>query len=186
MKNLIRKCRSYRRFDESKRQTKEDLESLVESARFSPCAGNMQRLRFRLVHEKEECEYLFGQLAWAGYLKDWPGPGEGERPTSYILILSGEDRSAMLDMDIGIAAQSMMLTAVSEGLGGCMIGSFHRERTDARFAAEGYRVRLVLALGVPVERVELEDAADGDIHYYRLPDGTHRVPKLPLDTLILK
>ena len=159
---------------------------MVESARLSPSAGNMQRLRFRLVHEKEECEYLFDQLAWAGYLKDWPGPEWGERPTSYILILSGDDKSAMLDVDIGIAAQSMMLTAVSQGLGGCMLGSFHHERTDARFAPEGYRVRLVLALGVPAEHVELEDAQVADIRYYRLPDGTHRVPKLPLHTLIIK
>lgn len=186
MKDLIRKNRSYRRFDETKRQDEEMLKSIVTAARFSPCAGNMQRLRFRLVTEGEECAYLFENLAWAGYLKDWPGPAAGERPTSYILILSQDDRSAMLDIDIGIAAQSMMLAAVSEGLGGCMIGSFHRERTDARFAKDGYRVRLVLALGVPVERVVLEDACDGDIHYYRDPDGTHRVPKLPLDTLIIK
>ena len=186
MKDLIRKNRSYRRFDETKKQTKEKLASLVESARFSPSAGNMQRLRFRLVNEAEETAYLFDRLAWAGYLKDWPGPVEGERPTSYVLILAGEDKSAMLDVDMGIAAQSIMLTAVSEGLGGCMLGSFHRERTNARFAPEGYHVALVLALGVPVEHVELEDASDGDIHYYRLADGTHRVPKLPLDTLIVE
>ncbi len=185
MKDLIRKNRSYRRFDATKKQTREQLLSLVEGARFSPSAGNMQRLRFRLVYEKDEVEYLFGQLAWAGYLKDWPGPAEGERPTSYILILTGEDQGAFLPVDMGIAAQSIMLTAVSEGLGGCMIGSFHRERTDARFAPEGYRVGLVLALGVPVEHVELEDAENGDIHYYRLEDGTHRVPKLPLETLVL-
>ncbi|MBQ7406835.1 MAG: nitroreductase family protein [Clostridia bacterium] len=186
MKDLIRKNRSYRRFDESKRQTVKELESLVESARFSPSAGNMQRLRFRLVHEKEECEYLFGQLAWAGYLKDWQGPERGERPTSYILILSPQEKSALLDVDIGIAAQSIMLTAVAQGLGGCMLASFHQERTNARFAPEGMRVRLVLALGAPVERVELCDAVGADIHYYRLPDGTHRVPKLPLDALIVK
>ncbi len=186
MKDLIRKNRSYRRFDETKKQTEETLVSLVESARFSPSAGNMQRLRFRLVHEAGEVAYLFDQLAWAGYLKDWPGPQKGERPTSYILILSEDDKSAMLDVDIGIAAQSIMLTAVSEGLGGCMLGSFHRERTDSRFAPDGYHVRLVLALGVPVECVELEDAKEGDIRYYRLADGTHRVPKLPLETLIIK
>ncbi len=184
MKELIRKNRSYRRFDSSIKQTREQLLSLVESARFSPSAANMQRLRFRLVCEKEEVDFLFDQLAWAGYLKDWPGPVESERPTSYILILAGEDQSAMLSVDIGIAAQSMMLTAVSEGLGGCMLGSFHRERTNARFAPEGYHVELVLALGVPIERVELEDAKDGNIRYYRLEDGTHRVPKLPLETLV--
>ncbi len=185
MKDLICKSRSYRRFDETKKQTKEELLSIVEAARFSPSAGNMQRLRFRLVNEPEEVAYLFDQLAWAGYLKDWSGPAAGERPTSYILILSQAQPNEMLSVDMGIAAQSMMLTAVSQGLGGCMLASFHRERTEARFAPEGYRVGLVLAFGVPVERVELEDAKNGDIHYYRLPDGTHRVPKLPLETLVL-
>lgn len=186
MKNLIRKSRSYRRFDGNKNQTKEQLASLVEAARFSPSAANLQRLRFRLVCEKEECAYLFEQLAWAGYLKDWPGPAEGERPTSYIVILTPGEPNTMLSVDMGIAAQSIMLTAVSEGLGGCMLASFQRENTDRRFAPEGYRTGLVLALGVPVETVELEDSADGDIHYYRLADGTHRVPKLPLETLIVK
>lgn len=185
MKELIRKSRSYRRFDETKRQTKDELLWIVEAARFSPSAGNMQRLRFRLVHEKEECAYLFDQLAWAGYLKDWPGPCEGERPTSYILILTPGEPNTMLSVDMGIAAQSMMLEAVSQGLGGCMLASFHRERTESRFAPEGYHVGLVLALGAPVERVELEDARGGDIHYYRLADGTHRVPKLSLETLII-
>lgn len=185
MKEIIRKNRSYRRFDETQRQTKEQLLSIVESARLSPSAGNMQRLRFRLVYEKADVDYLFGQLAWAGYLKDWKGPAEGERPTSYILILMKGEGGFFLPVDIGICAQSMMLTAVSEGLGGCMIGSFRKEETNARFAPEGYEVALVLALGVPVENVELEDARDGDIHYYRLADGTHRVPKLPLDTLVL-
>ena len=76
MKDLVRKNRSYRRFDGSKKQSREMLASLVESARFAPSAGNMQRLRFRLVYEREEVQYLFDQLAWAGYLKDWPGPVE--------------------------------------------------------------------------------------------------------------
>ena len=185
MKDLIRKSRSYRRFDATKKQTREELLSIVEAARFSPSAGNMQRLRFRLVNDAEEAAYLFDQLAWAGYLKDWDGPIESERPTSYILILTNAQPSEMLSIDVGIAAQSMMLAATAAGLGGCMLGSFHRERTEARFAPNGYRIALVLALGAPVERVELEDTKEGDIHYYRLADGTHRVPKLPLDTLVL-
>ena len=185
MKDIIRKSRSYRRFDETKKQTREVLLSIVEAARFSPSAGNMQRLRFRLVNEPEETAYLFDQLAWAGYLKEWDGPAPGERPTSYILIMTKTQPGEILGMDIGIAAQSMMLKAVSLGLGGCMLASFHKEKTEARFAPEGYRIALVLALGAPVERVELEDTKDGDIHYYRLSDATHRVPKLPLDTLVL-
>ena len=54
MKELIRKCRSYRRFDETKKQTREELLSIVEAARFSPSAGNLQRLRFRIVNDPKE------------------------------------------------------------------------------------------------------------------------------------
>ena len=158
----------------------------MESARFSPSAGNMQRLRFRPVYKQDEVDYLYDQLAWAGYLKDWDGPIPEERPTSYILIMTAAEIGTMLAVDMGICAQSIMLTAVSEGLGGCMLGSFHRERTNQKFASEGYQVGLVLALGKPVERVVLEDTKDNDIHYYREADGTHHVPKLPLDTLIIE
>ena len=71
MKDLIRKNRSYRRFDETKKQTREMLASLVESARFSPSAGNMQRLRFLPIVDGERCDKVFSTLKFAGYLKEW-------------------------------------------------------------------------------------------------------------------
>lgn len=61
---------------------------LAELAHLTPCGANAQRLRFHVVSDAEDCARVFDELAWAGALKDWPGPAEGERPTGYIAILA--------------------------------------------------------------------------------------------------
>ncbi len=49
-----------------------------------------------------------------------------------------------------------------------------------------YEILLVLALGKPKETVVIEPLPpDGDIRYWRTPDGVHHVPKRSLDDLIL-
>ena len=63
---------------------------------------------------------------WAGYLSDWSGPAEGERPAAYIVILGDTELRKDFGCDHGIAAQSIMLGATERGLGGCMIGSIDR------------------------------------------------------------
>ena len=85
---LVRRARTCRRFDESMRVPREFLLELAELAHLAPCGANAQRLRFHVVSGSEDCARVFDELAWAGALKDWPGPAEGERPTGYIAILA--------------------------------------------------------------------------------------------------
>jgi len=85
---LVRRARTCRRFDESMRVPREFLLELAELAHLAPCGANAQRLRFHVVSGAEDCARVFDELAWAGALKDWPGPAEGERPTGYIAILA--------------------------------------------------------------------------------------------------
>ena len=89
---LVRRARTCRRFDESMRVPREFLLELAELAHLTPCAANAQRLRLHVVSGAEDCARVFDELAWAGALKDWPGPAEGERPTGYIAILAGQAR----------------------------------------------------------------------------------------------
>ena len=78
---LVRRARTCRRFDESMRVPREFLLELAELVHLTPCGANAQRLRFHVVSGAEDCARVFDELAWAGALKDWPGPAEGERPT---------------------------------------------------------------------------------------------------------
>lgn len=164
----------------------ETLRELVELARFSPSAANLQPLKFLLVSSPETCARVFPALAWAGYLQDWDGPAEGERPSAYIVILGDTRIRAHIDCDHGIAAQSIMLGAVERGLGGCLIGSVDRERLRQELDIPAhFEILLVLALGEPAEKVVLDDAEPGgDIRYWRDASGVHHVPKRPLDELI--
>ena len=127
-------------------------------------------------------------MAWAGYLRAWPGPAEGERPSAYIVILGDTEIRKTFGCDHGIAAQSIMLGATERGLGGCMIGSIKKNALrETLEIPERYEIQLVLALGKPAETVVLEDVGpDGDIKYYRDEADVHHVPKRSLDDLILR
>jgi nitroreductase len=187
IRNLILKNRSYRRFDENFKVDCEALREFVELARFSASAANLQPLRFILSCDKEKNNRIFPHLRWAGYLKDWPGPKEGERPSAYIIILG--DRKLMGDFtgyDCGIAAQSILLGAVEKDLGGCMIAAINKEGLrKALNIPEKYEILLVIALGRPVEKVVIDDIKNGDVKYWRDEQDVHHVPKRTLDELIL-
>lgn len=186
IRELILKNRSYRRFDQSRRVERETLRELVDLARLSPSGANAQPLKYWLSQEPESNALIFQHLAWAGYLKDWPGPEEGERPAAYIVILGDTRIKTEFGVDPGIAAQSILLGAVERGLGGCILASIKRpEMANDLHIPEYFQILLVIALGVPVEQVVLERMGDeGDIKYWRDGQGVHHVPKRALDELI--
>lgn len=187
LRDLILKNRSYRRFHEDAAVERETLKELVDLARLSASGGNVQPLKYILSCEPEKNALIFPCLAWAGYLKDWPGPAEGERPAAYIIIVGDKEICESFGCDHGIAAQSILLGAAEKGLGGCMIGSIKREKLrEALNIPSRYEILLVLALGRPNETVAVEEAGeDGDIKYWRDDQDVHHVPKRPLEEIIL-
>jgi len=187
IRELIMNNRSYRRFDGKAALDERTLRELVELARYAGSGANLQPLKYMLSWQADRNAAIFEQLAWAGYLTDWPGPAANERPTGYIVILHDTRISKTPGCDHGIAAQTIMLGAVEKGLGGCMIGSVNRAKLAEVLKLPSYlEISLVLALGKPVERVVLEDVkTDGSIKYYRDASQVHHVPKRALDELIV-
>ena len=187
LSDLIIRNRSYRRFDQSQAISADTLRELVDLARLSASGGNIQPLKYVLACDADTNAKIFPCTLWAGYLKDWPGPEEGERPSAYIVILGDTALRKGAGTDMGIAAQSILLGAVEKGLGGCMIGSVKRdELRQALSIPEQYEILLVVALGTPVEDVVIETLGDsGSIEYYRDESGCHHVPKRSLDEIIL-
>lgn len=187
LNDLVLKNRSYRRFDGDKTVPMETLEQLVELARICPSSRNQQAIKFIAINEQDQCGQLFPCLAWAGYLKDWPGPAAGECPTAYIVILGDTRLGSKFDIDLGICAQTILLGAAEKDLGGCMIGSIQRERLRLQFSIADYlEILLVLAIGKPVEKVVIEPVKNGDIRYWRDPNQVHHVPKRTLREILFK
>ncbi len=187
LKDLFLKNRSYRRFYEEEEISESDLLDLVELARLSPSAANMQPIKFILSHTREKNSLIFPSLAWAAYLKEWAGPGEGERPSAYIIVLGDSEISKNILWDHSIVAQSMLLGAVEKGLGGCIIASVNREQLREAVKIPGrYEIKLVLALGKPKEEVVIDPVGpDGDIKYWRDDRGVHHVPKRLREDLVI-
>jgi len=187
LKELVRKCRSYRRFDEGHEIDTAVLKELVELARLAPSTGNMQPLKYMISSEPASNELIFPHLLWAGYLKDWPGPAKGERPSAYIVILRDNSIFKAQTCDHGVAAQTMFLGAAEFGYGGCIISNMDRDSLVRDLGVpEHMEVLLVLALGKPVEEIRLIPVGpDGDMKYWRDEQGVHHVPKRNLEEIII-
>ena len=178
---LIKKARSFRRFDGKNPIPETTLHQFVEAVRFVPSAGNTQTLRYMIVpHEK--CHLLFPHLTWAGFLKEWNGPIEGERPTGYIILLAKGSPAH----DVGIAGQTLQLLATEAGYGACMFGSIDRKKVKETFSIpDELSIQLIVAFGKPVESVRLENGTPDALEYWRDENCVHHVPKLSLKDILI-
>ena len=190
MLNLVSQTRSFRRFDENKPISDDTLKELVNLARLGGSARNCQPWQYMIITEKTLCSKIFLHLAWAGYLSNWSGPVEGERPVAYILCLlnknwhKGSIKEAWFDL--GTATQNLLLGAMELNIGGCRIGAFSPHINDLFDIPASLELNLVLALGYPVESVILDTPQETDnIRYWRDNKDTHHVPKRPLDEVIV-
>lgn len=187
IKDLVLRNRSYRRFNHNTHISPETLRELVDLARLTPSGRNMQPLRYLLITSEDACAKLYPSLSWAGYLKDWDGPVENERPAAYVIMLGDTTLAPSFGIDPGIATQSLLLGAVEQGLGGCIFGTIKRDEIRTNFEIPAHlEVLYVIALGEPVEKVVIDPVkADGDIKYWRDAEQVHHLPKRALKDVIV-
>jgi nitroreductase len=188
IKELIYKNRSYRRFYQDEKIEMATLEELVDLARHSACGGNLQSLKYILSGDPQTNALIFKRLGWAGYLKEWKGPSDGEKPAAYIVILGDTSIHKDFFCDHGIACQSILLGAVEKGLGGCILATINRDALRKDLGIDDtYQILLIIALGKPQEDVTVEYIeTGGDIKYWRDENSVHHVPKRPLQEIIIK
>ena len=187
--DLINNTRTFRRFHQDVVISVDILKELVNLARLGGSARNLQPLKYMLVNDAALNAKVFPHLFWAGYLPDWPGPEEGERPTAYIICLRDNRLCQQgADCDLGIATQNILLGATARGLGGCRIASISPKLCGLLNIPEHLRILMVIALGKPKETVCIEEAnsPDGNIKYWRDNEQIHHVPKRSLNEIIIK
>jgi len=189
IRELLTKNRTYRRFYNEVKISDDQLLEMIEMTRLSASAANLQPLKFKISYEALLNEQIFSTLKWAGYLPDWEGPIESERPVGYIIIFNDNDISKKSDIDVGIVSQAILLKATEMGFGGCMFGAIDKSKLSQILSiknTEKYSIKLVIALGKPKEIVKLIDSKiNKSIKYYRDKKNIHYVPKREMvDVLI--
>ena len=187
VKLLIEKNRSYRRFDFGRKILENVLVSLVDAARMSQSAANLQPLSYITVGKEEMVMKVHRHMRWAGYLPDWLGPEDAERPVAYIIILGNtEVKQTYREVDAGLAIQNMCICATAEGIGSCIIGNLDKKLlAELLEIPEQYEIIYAVAFGYPVEKVQIVPFS-GDVKYFRDNDQNHFVPKRLLRDVLIK
>ena len=181
---LLRQNRSYRGYDKRCVVTEAQLRRIAEVCTKVPSGRNQQVLRFKLLTRGTGSEKMQGLYKFGAALPELHLPLPGTEPEAFILICSTVTPDKWVHMDVGIAAQSMLLKAVEMGLGGICIGAFNKEKVTETFGLP-CEPMLILAIGKPAEKIELVPVCAGEpLKYYR-ENGVHFVPKITADDLIL-
>ena len=188
IKDLVLQNRSYRKYHNHKKVTQKQLLDLVDLARITPSSKNRQPLKYILVTDNHDVGFVFSQLKWAWYLKKWDGPAEDEQPPSYIIMCIDKDLNDHALIDCGIAAQTILLGAAEQKLGGCIIRTVNRYAISKHFKLPpNIEVVQVIAIGYPNQNVELTAIDnDGSINYFENSEGIHYVPKRKLEDIIIQ
>ena len=157
--DLVIASRSYRGYDHSYKFTEEQLKSYVECARFCPSSVNKQPLKYFIACDDQMVVRIQKETHWAKALPELTLPHPGKEPSAFIVICQDDtiDPSlARYQRDIGIVAQTMLLAAAEEGLGGCMIGNFAADSLrNALGLPENIHPMLVVAFGKPDEEIRI-------------------------------
>lgn len=177
---LLRRNRSYRGYDPARRVTQEELRELVGVVGFTASGMNRQVLRFRIVPEADK---ILPHITLGAALPDEHLPKPGMEPSAFLVVCSTVPEDKVVDIDLGFAAQSILLKATEMGLGGIFILNFRKEAVKEALGLALEPVAII-AIGKPAESVFLLPSDGDKLQYYR-KEGIHYVPKLKTEHLII-
>ena len=181
---LLHRNRSYRGYDPSRVVTEADLRALLSAVPLTASGMNRQSLRFRLV-TSNQAHLVLPHIKLGAALPEEHLPKPGMEPGAFIIVCSTVPEDRVVDIDLGFAAQSILLKAVEAGLGGIFILNFRKEALKGALQLPMVPLA-VIAIGKPAESIYLlpVSAPDQSLSYYR-KDGVHYVPKLPVEMLLI-
>lgn len=187
--SIIKSRRTIRRFAARTIEASVLLD-LVDAARLAPTGANRQPLQFVVVSDPAVCSRVFANVAWAGYIRPKRNPGPGQEPKAYIVILvdkriAGEHG---VPLDVGAAAENLMLGAWSLGIGSCWMGAIQRPEIARILGVPDHMaIDTLVALGYPAEEPVAEDMVDESepnaVKYYLDASDRLHVPKRPIATV---
>ena len=181
---LLLRNRSHRAYDNSFQVREDQLRRIIDVNSLTTSARNQQVLRFRMVLDNE-ADKVLPHIKMGAALPELHLPEKGSEPRAFIIICSTVEESRFVDIDLGIAAQSMLLQAVEIGLNGICIAAFDKQKIREDFQLP-YEPLLILAIGRGKDNIQLSEIKADEIHNYYPQEGVHYVPKLTIEELIIK
>lgn len=184
MDELLLKNRSHRGFNKSYMVRRAELERIAGVCSRIPSGCNQQVLRFFLVTKESGAERVLPLIRLGAALPELHLPLPGTEPEAFIICCSTAPETKLVDIDLGIALQSMALKATEMGLNCLIIGAFNREKLRDAFQLP-LEPLAILAVGKGTDRIELVPVHADDKRAYYRENGVHYVPKVRADELIL-
>ncbi len=158
----IRTRRSVRRFQQ--RPVEDDkLNNLLESVRMSPSWANLQCWRFIVVKDGamrqkiSELSYVESFFFTRGYKANPAKKGLAEAPVVIVACADPSQSGTIWEQqyymtDIGLASQTLMLSARALGLGTVFVGVFDEQKLRGLLGVpSGIRIIGLFPLGYPLE-----------------------------------
>ena len=145
----------------------EKLLKILEAARLAPSAGNIQPWHFIIITDQQMRKKL-SKGRYAKFLVESP----------IVIVGCGDERVSpnWYSVDTTIAMQNMVLTATSEGLGTCWIGSFSENQVRKLLdIPDRFRVIALLALGYRRETLDLSGKV---LHLFRRKKKLEKIVSL--------
>lgn len=149
--------RSVRKYDTSKKISKETIREIIKAAQYSPTAHNKQPWEFLVIDDREFLTNLRHIQRWTSFAKDADCViivcGDTEKSFSR----SKEDESwSFFDVDCAIATQSLLLAAWSKGIGTCYCGAAPMQKVvdslkEHLNLPENIRPFAIVTMGYPAE-----------------------------------
>ncbi len=181
---LLSKNRSHRGYNKSYVVSRAELERIVGVCSKLPSGCNQQVLRYYLVTSDSGADKVLPLIRMGAALPELHLPLQGTEPEAFIICCSTVKESKLVDIDLGIALQSMALKAVEMGLNTLMIGAFNHEKLKEAFDLPSEPLML-LAVGKGTDRIELVPTDEDAPRAYYRKDGVHYVPKVRAEKLII-
>ncbi len=183
--------RSIRQFKETP-VAYEILEKCVEAARLAPTAINCQLWEYIIVDDEELLpKVLDTVISISGIQRPEDGWSPERRPKAYIIVLINNELESEIGAgrpnihyDVGLAMENMVLVALEEGLGSCIMTGIDKGRLRQLLnIAEKFEIAMLLSLSYADENPVIETAGES-IKRWVDENGIRHVPKRRLEDII--
>ena len=186
----VKKRRSIRRF-KNKAVPFAALEKCIDAARLAPSGRNQQVCEYVVINDAKVLPGIFEHIGGSAKLPpDKGGPRPEQAPQAYTIVLINKTLEADANkrrvtlVDVGLAAENIMLTALEQGLGCCPILMFNE--VDIKMLLEipdTHDIALVITMGYPDESPVAEEVKD-NTNIYVDEKSVRHVPKRKLADII--